>query len=73
MKYMQTYKCRLCGEVFYDAVTENKNVVIVDIFATVCGRKTPDTQSSTMNTVHFCKNDGVGVADFIGYTAEAAE
>lgn len=69
MKYMQTYKCRLCDEVFYDAGTENRSVAMADTFATICGRKM-SAQSSVMNTVHFCKNGGVGVADFIGYSEE---
>ena len=73
MIYVQTYKCRLCGEVFYSAHTGNKDLASADIFKTIynCENSTPPL--TTMNAVHFCKNDGIGVADFIGYTARAAE
>lgn len=73
MIYVQTYKCRLCGEVFYSAYTGNKDIASADICKTVynCENSTP--QGTTMNTVHFCKNGGIGVADFIGYTAREEE
>ncbi len=63
--YRVKYKCRLCGEFFKDAIT-GKAIAEVSIFAAFRGENTRP-MAPKMNTVHYCTDGGLGVADFIGF------
>lgn len=66
-EYIQTYKCRLCGEEFKDARTGSKQVADKDVFMTLfCLDAKRGAMQSSMFGIHYCKDGSVGVADFLG-------
>jgi len=66
------YKCRLCGETFDGEQTNEKTAFMVLIYTTIGGPRPPGVigpQPEMITTHSGCEN-GMGVADLIGYTVE---
>lgn len=69
------YKCRLCGEVFDDAITSPENAQIT-LICTVTNKPMPEKfigiQPEMIELHAGCKK-GYGVADLIGYVVQESE
>lgn len=64
-KYIGSYKCRLCGEVFIcgKTYTENESIKKIVKSCTVV----PLFPSDNGFTTHGCKDGSLGIADLLGY------
>lgn len=66
-EYHAIYKCRLCGEHYDSAVTNNRELVIRETVLLCHGVKNYEPQNPQMTEIHLCKNGNIGIADFKGY------
>lgn len=69
MEYKITYKCRLCGEVYAGGCTGNKQVAIGNAIASCAGERI-EPFTPELTAPHFCKDGGIGIADFQGFKAD---
>ena len=67
--YRAKYKCRLCGEVYYDALIQTafKAAAIVAEIS-VFGKSLHDKNTSLYG-IHFCEGYTCGISDFVGVEA----
>lgn len=61
--YKMKYKCRMCGEEFYDGVTSNESIAFSTLVQLAAGREA--VNNTSMIFVHI-KKDHYGIADLIG-------
>ena len=66
------YKCRLCGEKFYNCATNSKTASDIVIDICVYG-KSKIIQAPGMIGFHSCDDGSLGIADFIGFKKEVEE
>lgn len=66
------YRCRCCGEVFAHSVTRGMSTKVISVFTDFnLGNSVSDSISGspTQTVIHYCDEDTLGYADFIGVTA----
>lgn len=69
-EYRAIYKCRLCGEEFSDSLMDEKEV---DKCSKVFWegkyryRSVSRRNDIPKEKFHFCKDDSIGLADFLGF------
>ena len=61
MTYKFTYKCRLCGEVFTNAMTGNEDLAKVTLITAGVRAQV------SKETLHACNDTDCGIADLVGY------
>lgn len=66
-EYKMKYKCRMCGEEFYDAKTANEKIAFGILIQLTTGRANSnlDVNCTGLKNVHFT-GDHYGIADLIG-------
>lgn len=62
--YKMKYKCRICGEEFYDEITSNEKIAFGTLIQLTTGRPISSNRIGLKN-VHFT-GDHYGIADLIG-------
>lgn len=68
-KYLAIYKCRLCGETFVAKEAGGRRTALnAAIFASM--GKEPEPNAPTLNDIHCCEDESIGIADFIGFKEE---
>ena len=65
--YKMKYKCRMCGEEFYDAITSNEKIAFGTLIQLTTGRAISnlDVNCTGLKNVHIT-GDHYGIADLIG-------
>lgn len=61
--YKMKYKCRICGEEFYDGVTSNESIAFSTLVQLAAGREV--VNNTGMIFIHIT-GDHYGIADLIG-------
>lgn len=69
--YQAAYKCRLCGELFFDEDIKSENVgnfKITNILSQTKQNLIPNNPNEAdLHTLHKCRDDSFGFADFQGF------
>ncbi len=68
-RYRALFRCRLCGETFSDTETGNREVALKAALFASMGR-TSEPQAPALHEIHTCKNESIGIADFLGFKEE---
>ena len=65
--YKMKYKCRMCGEEFYDAITGNEKIAFGTLVMLTTGKAISnlDVNCTGMTNVHIT-GDHYGIADLMG-------
>lgn len=63
-EYRATYKCRLCGGTFTDAIT-GKYIAKTETLMIACGSS--GEYGTQRKMIHNCNDGNIGLADFLGF------
>lgn len=64
------YRCRLCKQEYRDGVAGGRKIAEKEMYLLVTGNKPTEPLAPSMTTLHYCKNGGLGLADFIGWEVD---
>lgn len=64
--YNALFKCRLCGEIFAAGGTVSRKVAQRAAISASIGELSKEL-SPSLYDIHFCKDGGIGIADFLGF------
>lgn len=68
--YKAMYKCRLCGKLYESEMRTGYNSAIKATNLMFAGRDYQQNFELPKNKIHYCDDDSMGVADFVGWQEE---
>ena len=69
IKMVALYKCRACGTVYQKGVPVSHGIAVRNTYSLSMMDRTLEGDTVHIRRPHRCGDDAVGLADFIGYTA----
>ncbi len=73
MEFRTMYKCRLCGEIYPHSVTMDRHIAFKAIASCLLDTEFKDGIKPALHELHSCKDENMGIADFIGVKVINAE
>ena len=72
--YRATYKCRLCGDVYYTGAVAGDRPALINLSQISAGVRVYDPQAPQLLEIHHCGGahaGSLGLADFQGWERDA--